>query len=69
MKKYTIKVKERGDIFYIKRKLFEKQVGNFNPIYCRYKNKMYLVKSEKGDLSDPMRRNDSYLTSLYIEVK
>lgn len=43
--------------------------GNFNPVFCSYRKKKYLVKSAEGDLSDPFRRNESYLTSLYITVE
>ena len=40
----------------------------FPPIFCRYKGKRELVSSEEGDLSDPFRREESYLSRLYIEV-
>jgi hypothetical protein len=51
----------------VRRKLRAEQIGNFNPIFCTYKRKQYLVKSDDGDLSDPFRRNDNYLNNLYIE--
>lgn len=64
----TVKCKD-GSIKIIKRKLWAEMFGNFNPIFCRYNKQRYLVKSEQGDLSDPFRRKESYLTSLYIEEK
>jgi hypothetical protein len=44
------------------------QVGNFNPAFCTYKGEKYLVQSFEGDLSDPFRRTEAYLTTLYIET-
>lgn len=52
----------------IRRKLVAIQVGNFNPIYCRYAGKVYLVHSDEGDMSDPFRREQSYAKSLFIDV-
>lgn len=52
----------------IYRKLFAENLGNFNFINCRYKNKKYTVKSDKGDLADPFRREENYLNNLFIEV-
>ena len=53
----------------IQRKLRAEQIGNFNPLFCTYKgNKRTLVHSDKGDLSDPFRREESYLTKLFIEA-
>jgi hypothetical protein len=43
-------------------------IGNFNPMFCRYQGKRHLVQSMEGDLSDPFRRNETYLKSLYIEI-
>ena len=54
---------------YIFRVLTSEQFGNFNPVFCRYQHKKYLVKSEEGDLSDPFRRDESYLNNLYITVE
>jgi len=51
----------------IARKIWAEQCGNFNPVFCRYQYQRYLVKSEEGDISDPFRRDESYLNSLYIE--
>lgn len=63
MKKYPINV--NGEIIY--RKIWGESIGNFNPIFCMYKNKKCLVKSMDGDISDPFRREEYYLKSLYIE--
>ena len=52
----------------ISRVLTGKAIGNFNPIYCRYQKREHLVMSREGDLSDPFRRDDSYLEKLYIQV-
>ena len=53
----------------IERVLYAEQCGNFNPVFCSYKNcHRTLVHSEHGDISDPFRRDDTYLTSLYIRV-
>lgn len=57
----------------ITRKLWTENIGNFNPIFCRYRGKKYLVESFEGDLSDPFRRDETYITGgfrgtkLYIE--
>ena len=51
----------------IKRKLWAEQIGNFNPIFCRYKGKRTLVHSDEGDISDPFRRDETYTKTLYIE--
>ena len=53
----------------IKRKLKFEAIGNFCPAFVTYKGKEYLVNSDKGDLSDPFRANESYLKSLYITVQ
>jgi hypothetical protein len=71
MTKQTVQVrfKPTGQtINTIKRVLRAEQIGNFQPIFCTYKGKRTLVKSDAGDLSDPFRRNDSYSKSLFIEV-
>jgi len=52
----------------IDRKIKSEMVGNFNPIYCTYHYKKYLVESTLGDLSDPFRRNGEYLKHLYITL-
>ncbi len=76
MKKQTVNVCKKGERYgepgalveVIKRKLWAEAIGNFNPVFCRYKNERHLVQSIEGDLSDPFRREESYLKSLYIEV-
>ena len=50
----------------IKRKPWAEQFGNFNPVFCRYKGKKCLVQSDKGDISDPFRADESYLETMYI---
>lgn len=52
----------------IRRKLKAEMFGNFNPLFCTYAGEKYLVKSTTGDLSDPFRRDESYLDYLFIEV-
>ena len=71
-KKYEIQVRIKGSCDFpptIKRKLRSECIGNFNPIFCTYQGKEHLVKSNEGDLSDPFRRDESYIDSLYIEVE
>jgi len=53
----------------IHRKVWCEQFGNFNPMFCRYKRKVKLVHSMEGDISDPFRRTQEYLKSLYIEIE
>jgi hypothetical protein len=77
MTKQTIRVCHKGKSYgtpgelieVIKRKVWAEAIGNFNPVFCRYKGKRCLVQSEQGDLSDPFRREESYLSSLYIEIE
>lgn len=52
----------------ISRKPWCESIGNFNPMFCRYKGKRTLVHSDEGDLSDPFRREDGYLKCLFIKV-
>jgi hypothetical protein len=69
--KYSIQVRNKTTntlITTIKRKIWAEAIGNFNPIFCRYQNKHKLVLSDEGDISDPFRREVSYLNSLYIEI-
>lgn len=72
MKKYTISVfnKQTG-VFVknVKRVLRQEAIGNFSPVFCTYMGSQRLVKSKKGDLSDPFRRNDSYIDEMYIETE
>ena len=68
--KHKIEVRKDGKrIKTIKRVIWGEAIGNFNPIFCRfsYANRC-LVKCTKGDISDPFRRDDSYLNTLYIEI-
>jgi len=54
----------------ISRVVHAEQIGNFNPLFCRYNgNKRVLVHSDDGDLSDPFRRTVEYGTTFFIEVK
>lgn len=67
--KHNIEVRKNGNVIgTIKRKLWARAIGNFNPIFCRYNYKKYLVNSEAGDISDPFRRDETYLETLYINI-
>lgn len=67
--KHVIEVRTSGGTpFTIKRQLRAEAIGNFNPIFCTYQGKRCLVQSDEGDLSDPFRRDDSYLKKLFITV-
>jgi hypothetical protein len=71
MKKHSISVynkQTRVLVKNIKRKLRQEAIGNFCPIFCTYMGEQKLVKSRKGDLSDPFRRDDSYVDELYLEI-
>ena len=76
MDKQRIEVRKKAEKFgelgekldTIYRKCWMEEVGNFNPMFCRYKNEICLVNSTEGDISDPFRREESYLNFLYIEV-
>lgn len=52
----------------ISRKPWLESIGNFTPMFCRYKGKRTLVHSDAGDLSDPFRADASYLKTLFIEI-
>ena len=52
----------------ISRRVYAMACGNFNPLYCRYNRKTYLVHSEAGDISDPFRADASYLETLFIDI-
>ena len=53
----------------VDRVIYAEQIGNFNPIFCRYKNNpRVLVHSDNGDLSDPFRRQENYIACLFIKV-
>ncbi|KKK89362.1 hypothetical protein LCGC14_2733870 [marine sediment metagenome] len=71
MKKQTIEVRygKLGTVTeVIKRVLRAEACGNFNPIFCTYKGKEHLVHSQEGDISDPFRRDETYLKTLYIRI-
>lgn len=80
MKKHTIQVRKYANgtnhhrsnefelVATITRKPWLEAIGNFNPMFCRYKGKRALVHSDNGDLSDPFRREESYLQTLFIEA-
>lgn len=79
-KRYTIQVRRypqgtnhhSSDTFElvetVERATWNEQIGNFNPIFCRYKGKRTLVHSDEGDLSDPFRRTENYAKSFFIEI-
>ena len=50
----------------IQRVLRSEQIGNFNPMFCIYKKTWTLVQSDEGDISDPFRRTEKYLATLFI---
>ena len=71
MKKYPVEVifKPSGKVIArVQRQIHTEQMGNFSPVFCTYQGKSRLVKSRSGDISDPFRKEDSYLDSLFIEV-
>jgi len=68
-KKYQIEILQDGKcVETIKASLKGVAIGNFNPFFARYKGKDHLVQSKEGDLSDVLRREESYLDTLYIEL-
>jgi hypothetical protein len=75
-KKLQIEVREKGTSYgvpgriveVISRKPWLEEIGNFNPMFCRYKGKRTLVQSLAGDLSDPFRREENYKETLFIEI-
>ncbi len=77
MKQYKVRVRKKGKdwgkpgelIEVIQRVLRAEATGNFSPVFCTYKGKSHLVQSELGDLSDPFRREESYLKFLYLEYE
>jgi hypothetical protein len=79
--KHTIEVRDHGDkcrltsgdskakvIAVIKRKIWAEVIGNFNPIFCRYKLKRTQVHADGVDISDPFRMTDDQLQKPYISV-
>ena len=71
MKKVRIEVLDKSgkliEVIYCK--TWMESIGNFNPMFCRYNGRRTLVQSKEGDISDPFRRGESYLNSLYITIK
>ena len=67
--KVNIAVRDENGNFVemIRRKIWAESIGNFNPIFCRYKGKRFLVKSESQDMSDPFRRKES--NDYFIEIE
>jgi hypothetical protein len=53
----------------IQRKPWAEQIGNFNPLFCRYQGRRCLIESDEGDVSDPFRREESYANSFYIQPR
>ncbi len=50
-------------------KVYAEQIGNFNPLFVRFNNKFYLLKSySRQDLSDPFRREETNDYYINIEV-
>ncbi len=52
----------------IQRKVYGDTLGNYNRFACRYHGKTHLVHSDKGDIGDPFRADESYLETLFIEA-
>ena len=76
LKRNKIEVREKGTymnpgalVEVIQRKVWLESIGNFCPLFCRYKGKRVLVQSHDGDVSDPCRVTAVYLNSLYIEIE
>jgi hypothetical protein len=75
--KYVVTVKRGCDHFgeggetlnTIHVRLHSEACGNFDPIYCTYQGKKHLVQSRLGDISDPFRREQAYLDSLFIKIE
>jgi hypothetical protein len=69
--KHKIEVKSNDGILSktVYRVLRAEMIGNFNPIFCTYNGKKYLVQSEYGDLSDPFRREEHWFGKLFIKLE
>ena len=70
MKKEIFVTNKAGELIDVaKRKLIQKQIGNFSPIFARYHKEVYLVQSMNcTDLSDPFRRNKKSFEKLFIVI-
>lgn len=70
--KHNIEVRS-GDnsvVTTIQRVLRAEAIGNFNPIFCRYRNKKRcLVESEDGMIDNPLRRSEESLKTLFIRPR
>ena len=70
-RKCAIRVRD-GDGNIVKivcRVLRSEAVGNFSPVFCTYLGRKRLVESTLGDLSDPFRRTEEYLSNLFIRPR
>ncbi len=66
--KYSIKP-EFVIVEVINRVIFAEQIGNFNPIFCRYRNNpRKQISSDMGDVSDPFRVSPDYANHLFITI-
>jgi hypothetical protein len=52
----------------VHRVITAQQIGNFNPLFCRYKGQQFLVHSDAGDASDPFRRTEAYARTFFIDI-
>ena len=70
MKKEIFVTNKAGEfIDMVQRKLIQKQIGNFSPVFARYNKEVYLVQSMNcTDLSDAFRRNKKSFEKLFIVV-
>lgn len=67
--RHKIEVREGNVVLKtICRVLVAEQIGNFSPIFARFQGNDHQVHSDEGDVSDPFRRKESYLTTLYIKA-
>jgi hypothetical protein len=67
-KKFKINVYDCGKfVETIERMVWGEAIGNFNPLFCRYKGERTLVYAEGGDISDLFRREESQLKHLFID--
>ena len=72
MKKHIVEVRN-GDGSLVEKiavTLRAEAIGNFNPVFCTYKNdKRCLVESEDGMIDDPFRRSEESLKRLFIRPR
>ena len=68
-KRYSVAVYSDGKLIKsVDRVLYFEQIGNFNPCFTIFSGYPRLVHSFRGDMSDPFRRDNSYLDHLYINL-